>query len=403
MVITALIAGCGGGASLTPTSQDETPTAAPEAPTLYPTYTLPSPMAETGALRPRTVTILGIPSIIKVQVTRVIDGDTIEVQSTSGNRDTVRLLGVDTPETFRANKPNEYSGVMDTVCLDRWGIAAKSFALENLQGRTVALYLDLEAGGNQNAEGGLTFDRIFTFGRLLAFVEVEGQDFSAELVRRGLARVCTEGQSSREEEYIRLQQQAQENNAGLWSCRQGTPNPTTTPILLATVTPAPSLTATSAPAHTPTPTEAAIPAATPISTLIASPVPTPTAIPISTSTATPVPTPTAIPTSTLTATPVPTPTAIATPMPTATPVPTPTATIIPTPMPSSVGCDQGQVNVNAASSEELELIIHIGPDRATQAVQLRPFSSLDDLVRIRGIGPSRLDDIKAEVVACVGA
>ena len=113
MVITALIAGCGGGAFITPTSQDVPPPAGAGAPTPYPTYTLyptytpPAPLPETGTPQPGTVTILGIPSTIKVQVIRVIDGDTIEVQSTNGNRDTVRLLGVGTPETFRANKPND--------------------------------------------------------------------------------------------------------------------------------------------------------------------------------------------------------------------------------------------------------------------------------------------------------
>ena len=35
-------------------------------------------------------------------------------------------------------------------------------------------------------------------------------------------------------------------------------------------------------------------------------------------------------------------------------------------------------------------------------IQLRPFTSLDDLIRIKGIGPSRLADIKAEGLACVG-
>ncbi len=33
---------------------------------------------------------------------------------------------------------------------------------------------------------------------------------------------------------------------------------------------------------------------------------------------------------------------------------------------------------------------------------LRPFSSLDDLERIQGIGPKRLADIKDQGVACVG-
>ena len=36
-------------------------------------------------------------------VTRVIDGDTVDVVFQDGSADTVRLLGVDTPETFSSN------------------------------------------------------------------------------------------------------------------------------------------------------------------------------------------------------------------------------------------------------------------------------------------------------------
>ena len=62
----------------------------------------------------------------------------------------------------------------------------------------------------------------------------------------------------------------------------------------------------------------------------------------------------------------------------------------------------GQVDVNSAPVEELDRIIHIGQVRAAEMVQLRPFTSLDDLVRINGIGPVRLADIKAQGLACIG-
>ena len=58
--------------------------------------------------------------------------------------------------------------------------------------------------------------------------------------------------------------------------------------------------------------------------------------------------------------------------------------------------------MNTASAQELDLIIHIGPVRAAEMLVLRPFSSLDDLLRIKGIGPVRLADIKAQGVACIG-
>ena len=72
------------------------------------------------------------------------------------------------------------------------------------------------------------------------------------------------------------------------------------------------------------------------------------------------------------------------------------------PPPVTDGCGPGQVDINRAGFDSLQQIIHIGPDRAQQILDLRPFSSVDDMVRISGIGPARLADIKAQGVACVG-
>jgi competence ComEA-like helix-hairpin-helix protein len=58
------------------------------------------------------------------------------------------------------------------------------------------------------------------------------------------------------------------------------------------------------------------------------------------------------------------------------------------------------VNINTASFEELQRIVHIGPDRASEIIRLRPFASVDSLERVTGIGSSRLADIKAQGVAC---
>lgn len=59
------------------------------------------------------------------------------------------------------------------------------------------------------------------------------------------------------------------------------------------------------------------------------------------------------------------------------------------------------IDINTASIEELQNIIHIGPVRAEEIVQLRPFQSVDDLTRVNGIGPARMKDIIAENKACV--
>ena len=64
----------------------------------------------------------------------------------------------------------------------------------------------------------------------------------------------------------------------------------------------------------------------------------------------------------------------------------------------------GCVNINTASFEDLQQIIHIGPTRANELISLRPFSSLNDMGRIDGIkvGGVRLNEIKAQGLACVG-
>jgi beta-lactamase superfamily II metal-dependent hydrolase len=59
------------------------------------------------------------------------------------------------------------------------------------------------------------------------------------------------------------------------------------------------------------------------------------------------------------------------------------------------------VDINTASKEELMTIIHIGDVRADQLIELRPFDSVDQLTRIKGIAAGRLKDIKAENRACV--
>jgi len=64
-------------------------------------------------------------------------------------------------------------------------------------------------------------------------------------------------------------------------------------------------------------------------------------------------------------------------------------------------CSAGQIDLNHAPPAALTAIIHIGVVRAAQIPSLRPFDSVEDLVRVNGIGPARLADILAQGVACV--
>jgi competence protein ComEC len=64
-------------------------------------------------------------------------------------------------------------------------------------------------------------------------------------------------------------------------------------------------------------------------------------------------------------------------------------------------CANGQVDINSASLEQLQEITQIGPARARQIIRLRPFTSIEDMVRIDGISESAVAIIKAQGIACV--
>jgi micrococcal nuclease len=98
-----------------------------------------------------------------VRVTAVVDGDTIDV-AWAGRRERVRLLGVDTPETVDPRRP-----------VGCYGPEASAFTHRRLQGRTVRLRFDRQ--------------RRDRYGRLLAYVEVDGRRFNDELLTGGYARV----------------------------------------------------------------------------------------------------------------------------------------------------------------------------------------------------------------------
>lgn len=141
-----------------------------------------------------------------ITVTRVLDGDTLDVRRADGSTDRVRLVGVDAPETGSANRPGEYGRITDMACLDRWGDRATSYLNDKLEGRAVTLELDPREGPRDS------------FGRLLAYVVQGGDDLNARLVELGYARVYTEGRAEREDRYLALQHAAQQAGLGLWGC-----------------------------------------------------------------------------------------------------------------------------------------------------------------------------------------
>jgi len=60
------------------------------------------------------------------------------------------------------------------------------------------------------------------------------------------------------------------------------------------------------------------------------------------------------------------------------------------------------IDINTSPLEELEEIIGIGPALAQRIIEARPFNSLDDLIKVKGIGEITLQKIKDQGLAWVG-
>lgn len=214
------------------------------------------------------------PDITHAVVTRVIDGDTIEVLCEDHSL-TVRLVGVDTPETVHPRKS-----------VEPYGKEASAFTRQALEGNDVWLEFDVS--------------RMDRYDRALAYVwtkppstwsdsEIRECMHNAVLLLRGYGQLMTIQPNVRYvNAFVRYQTEARELSEGLWD-------------------------SSFAQDHQPT-----------------------------------------------------------------------------------------SVDLNTASALELQLIIHIGPDRAEMIIQERPWHSVDELTKIRGIGEARLQDILDQGLASVG-
>ncbi|AQL42636.1 hypothetical protein BV210_07895 [Halorientalis sp. IM1011] len=158
-----------------------------------------------------------------VTVTSVIDGDTIEVRYRNGTQETVRLLGVDTPETSSENDPAEFEGVPETAagrsCLGEAGRDATRAMTDRLLGETVTLGVDAES------------DRRGYYGRLLGYVYQDGANVNYWLLTEGHARVY-DSQFTERERFDAAEQRARANGTGLWTCATDDP-PTPTEEVVA--------------------------------------------------------------------------------------------------------------------------------------------------------------------------
>jgi micrococcal nuclease len=131
------------------------------------------------------------------RVVRAVDGDTLEVAIDGGGTETVRLIGVDTPETVKPDTP-----------VQCFGPRASAFEHRTVEGRRVRLLTGVEPRDY--------------YGRLLAYVWLGNRPhprfLEAELLRRGLARVLTFHPNDRFAPRFELfAQKASEAGKGLWN------------------------------------------------------------------------------------------------------------------------------------------------------------------------------------------
>ncbi len=129
-------------------------------------------------------------------VRRVVDGDTLVLE----NKERVRLIGVDTPETKHPRKPVEY-----------FGKEATAFTKKMVQGKRVRLEFD-QANAHIRHK-----DR---YRRTLAYVFLEDGTFlNAEIIKQGYGFAYTRFPFKYMDEFRRYQSEAREQNRGLWGKR----------------------------------------------------------------------------------------------------------------------------------------------------------------------------------------
>jgi micrococcal nuclease len=149
------------------------------------------------------------------QVTSVVDGDTIKVDI-DGKTETIRLIGIDTPETVDPRK-----------VVQCFGKEASNKAKEWLSGKTVELEADASQGERDK------------YDRLLRYVKIkDGIFYNLEIIKQGYAHEYTYNTPYKyQSDFKAAEKYATDNKLGLWSdstCSGDTSKAATTPTTVTT-------------------------------------------------------------------------------------------------------------------------------------------------------------------------
>ena len=146
----------------------------------------------------RTSGTADITRMVRADVVGHVDGDTVRVRipntpASLNVIETIRLLGVDTPETVHPNREAEF-----------FGQEASDFTRAALLGNTVYLAFD--------------WDLRDRYGRLLAYIYTEdGRCFNARLVHEGFSPAYVQFRFQFMDEFRALEQEARRAGRGIWS------------------------------------------------------------------------------------------------------------------------------------------------------------------------------------------
>ena len=127
------------------------------------------------------------------RVLRVVDGDTLQILLPGKKTDTVRIIGIDAPETKDPRKPVQCFGPEASAAMH---------ALAD--GKTITL--ETRPGDDRDK-----------YHRLLRYASINGRDIGAEMIEEGYARSYRLFPHPRTELYNRLETEAKAAHRGLWA------------------------------------------------------------------------------------------------------------------------------------------------------------------------------------------
>ncbi len=127
------------------------------------------------------------------RVVRFSDGDTITVDM-NGTNETIRMIGVDTPETHDPDTP-----------VQCYGPAASAYTKNLIGDQKVRLEADPT---NQNRD---------RYGRLLRYVYLaDGRLVQEEIIKNGYGFAYTSFPFTKKDQFVALEEQAKTEAKGLW-------------------------------------------------------------------------------------------------------------------------------------------------------------------------------------------